>query len=271
MVIDCAAGQVTGQLTPPAGHHFNGHGAFLQAGALLATSEQRADTSDGMIGLWETEGWSRVGELPTGGLGPHEVLTLPDDASLIVANGGIATDPTDRTKLNLPTMAPSLALLDLAGGAEVSTLPPDLHQLSIRHLAARADGLVAFAMQWEGEEGLHHPLLGMLRPGEAPVLARLPEEELPLMQGYAGSVAWSGDGAQVAITSPRGGRVQVFDALGSFVQALSRTDVCGIASRPDGFLLTDGAGALINLTGEGPALLERHDLAWDNHAVALKA
>ena len=50
-----------------------------------------------------------------------------------------------------------------------------------------------------------------------------------LMDGYAGSVAFSGNGREVAITSPRGGRLHRFDTNGRFVGAFSRTDICGLA------------------------------------------
>ena len=172
---------------------------------LLVTSEQVAETSEGLLGLWDGATYERLGEVPTGGLGPHDVRLLPD-GRLVVANGGIATDPTDRTKLNVATMRPSLAVLDLAGGIEPVELDPALRQASIRHLAVRPDGLVAFAMQWEGPPEAVVPLLGLWRPGAPPVLARPPEAEAPLVEGYLGSVAFSGDGAEVVVTSPRGGR-----------------------------------------------------------------
>ena len=271
LVLDCARGTLRQTLAPPANRQFNGHGAFLAGGAVLATSEQAADTSEGFIGLWDAEaGFRRVGEVPTGGLGPHDVRLLPDGRTLLVANGGIATDATDRTKLNVATMRPNLAALDpLAGGAaEVTELEPALHQLSIRHLAVRADGLAAFAMQWEGEPGAVMPLLGLRAPDGVVTLAEAPEAETMLMQGYAGSVAWNGAGTEVAISSPKGGRVQRFGAEGAFAGAFARAEVCGLAPLPDGFLLSDGLGGLVAL-GEAPAPLAATRSAWDNHVVTL--
>ena len=56
-----------------------------------------------------------VGEIDTHGIDPHEVAWLPDGRSLLVANGGIMTHPrTFRRKLNIPTMDPSLCVLDAA-------------------------------------------------------------------------------------------------------------------------------------------------------------
>lgn len=271
-VLDCARGVVRRTLAPPEGRQFNGHGAFLAGGAVLATSEQVAETSEGVVGLWDVEaGFARMGEVPTGGLGPHDMRLMPDGRTLLVANGGIATDPADRTKLNLDSMRPGLATLDpLAGGAaEVVELGAGLRRLSIRHLAVRADGLAGFAMQWEGEAGAPVPLLGLRAPDGALRLAEAPEAEALLMRGYAGSVAWSGDGAEVAITSPKGGRVQRFDAGGAFLGSVSRPEACGIAPLGEGFLVSDGLGGLLALRGGALEPLGAGASAWDNHVVAL--
>jgi hypothetical protein len=270
LVLDCAAGTVTRRLTAPEGHAFNGHGTYLAGGDLLATCEQLAETSEGRIGLWDTATWRRTGEVPTGGIGPHDLRLMPDGQTLVVANGGIATDPADRTKLNLPDMRPSLGLLSPTGRLLDRIAPPDgLHQLSLRHLAVRADGLIATAAQWEGDPARHPPLLGLWRPGSALQLAAVPADEEDTMQDYAGSVAFDGAGETVAITSPRGGRVQRFTAKGTFLDATARPDACGLAPRGAGFLLSDGGGGLLALEDGVPRRLARSARAWDNHIVAL--
>ena len=271
LVLDCVRGTLRYRVTPPEGRHFNGHGAFLAGGAVLATSEQHAATSEGFVGLWDVaSGYSRIGEVPTGGLGPHDLKLLPSSL-VLVANGGIATDPSDRTKLNIPTMRSNLGLLDPLGDGtvEVTDLDPDLHQASIRHLALRADGSVAFAMQWEGDPERLVPLLGLRSPEGTITLAQAPEPDARLMKGYAGSVAWNGAGTEVAITSPRGGRAQRFDATGTFLGHVVRPEVCGVAPLGDGFLLSDGLGGLVAVEGEEARPLSRAGVAWDNHLFAL--
>ncbi len=271
LVIDCATGDILHNLSPPGGHHLSGHGVFAEGGALLLTSEQKSDSSVGMIGLWDVEaGYRRIGAIESGGIGPHDLRLMPDGQTLVVANGGIATDPADRRKLNLETMRPNLSYLSLDGTRQDRLeLEADLHQNSIRHLAIRADGLVGFAMQWEGDPGAAVPLLGLHRMGRAPVLAEAPLADELAMQGYAGSVAFSGDGSELAITSPRGGRLHRFSDGGTFLSAVSRSDICGLATRKDGYLASDGLGGLIAIGRNGPTVLARQDCAWDNHIVAL--
>ena len=272
LVLDCRGGTILHHLTPPPNRQFNGHGVFARDGALLFTSEQASDTSEGIIGIWDAAGgYVRIGEFSSGGIGPHDLRLMPDGATLVVANGGIATDPTDRAKLNIPTMRPNLAYLDLSGQiVERIELAPDLRQNSIRHLALRPDGLTAFAMQWEGAPGAAPPLLGLHRRGQGPILAEAPLPDELAMQGYAGSVAFSGDGSELAITSPRGGRLHRFDATGRFLGAVSRADVCGLAPRRGGYLASDGLGGLVALRATGAEALSLHACAWDNHIIALR-
>lgn len=271
LVLDCATGAVLHRLSPPDGHHFNGHGCFGVDGDVLFTSEQLAESSEGRIGIWDVrDGYRRVGELRSGGIGPHEIRLMPDGRALVVANGGIATDPQDRRKLNIATMRPNLTCLSLSGELlDQVELPAWLWKNSIRHLAVRPDGLVGFAMQWEGDPAEMPPLLGMYRPGSAPRLLEAPLAEALAMQGYAGSVAFSGDGRELAISSPKGGRVHRFSNEGDFLGAVRRTDVCGLAPREDGFLASDGLGGLIAIARGRPERLARQNCAWDNHVVAV--
>ncbi|MFN3208330.1 MAG: DUF1513 domain-containing protein [Roseovarius sp.] len=271
LVIDCARGDTRHRLTPPEGRQFNGHGVFAEDGAMLFTSEQASDSSKGHVGIWDVDaGYVRRGEFATHGIGPHDLRLMPDGQTLIVANGGIATDPLDRTKLNIPTMRPNLTYLSLSGQVQDQLeLSEDLHQNSIRHLAIRDDGLVGFAMQWEGVPDSATPLLGLHRMGENAVLAPAPLADELAMQGYAGSVAFSGNGLEIAITSPRGGRLHRFAADGTFLGAVSRTDICGLAPLDAGYLASDGLGGLVGISADGPRALDRLDCAWDNHIVTL--
>lgn len=282
IVLDCRSGAETARLAAPEGRHFYGHGVFSADGATLFTTENDYEAGEGRIGLWSAdEGYRRIGEIASGGVGPHDVKRLPGRDVLVVANGGIETHPdTGRVKLNLPTMRPNLAYLTPDGelvdrfgfdGAE--------HMNSIRHLALRPDGLVAFATQWQGEPAAP-PLLGLHRPGEAPRFLRAQMEDHRRMEGYAGSVSFSGDGARVGVTSPRGGLVQIFDsASGAHLETVTLADACGLAPAEASFLVTSGTGWVGPLedaaadapsqqaAGQTPARAMR----WDNHLVDLSA
>ncbi len=271
-VINCATGRMVAQIPAVEGRHFYGHGVFSGDGNRLYTTENHLETTNGVIGVWDTASYTRIGEFSTHGIGPHDVMLSPDGQTLIVANGGIETHPdSGRSKLNIPMMEPNLAYLGHDGTIqEIVTLPHTLHKNSIRHLAQRADGLVAFAMQWEGAGTEHPPLLGLHERGRAPRLLSAPHQ--PEMKGYAGSIAFSGTGAQVAITSPRGNVAHVFDvATGTLTHRVEATDICGLGKVRDGFAFTTGRGVVGQSKGQRNETLARHDIQWDNHLIPISA
>ncbi len=269
IVLDCATGETRARLVPPEGRMFNGHGAFTADGRWLLTSEVVGETSEGLLGVWDAEaGYARTGEVRTGGLGPHDVKRLAD-GNLVVANGGLRTDPDDRTNLNVDTMEPNLTYMSADGTIlEQARLARELHQNSIRHLALAPDGSVAFAMQWAGDPALPVPLLGLHRRGQAISLCPPPENDALAMQGYAGSIAL--DPAHgIAITSSHGGIVMLFGLDGAWRATIRRQDASGVAAGPEGFVVTDGLGVVSRCDDQGLTPLARGTEAWDNHLVAI--
>ncbi|MDB5665493.1 DUF1513 domain-containing protein [Cypionkella sp.] len=268
LVLDCLTGKTRHQLTPPEGRQFNGHGAFSVDGALLMTSEVVAETSAGRVGLWETAGFTRIGEWDSHGIGPHEIRRLAD-GRIVVANGGIETDPNDRTKLNIDTMRPNLTLLSAEGVLlDQVELDADFHQNSIRHLALHGEG-VAFAMQWEGDKTEAVAQLGLWVPGTAPQLCLPPDTEAFAMKGYAGSIAVSRDGDLIALTSAPAGVVMLFDGAGGWLATHRRADASGVAALASGLRVTDGQGGVWNYGRDGLVRLTRNATQWDNHLIAL--
>lgn len=268
LVVDCRAGRVTARLEAPAGRHFYGHGAFSADGSTLFTTENDFDAARGRIGIWDADaGYRRVGEIGSGGLGPHDILRLPGGDVFAVANGGIETHPdAGRAKLNLATMRPNLSYIS-ADGEVLEQVETDHRLNSIRHLAARDDGTVAFAMQWQGDRAAAPPLLALHRRGRAPVALAAPNARA--MRGYAGSVAFSEDGGAVAITSPKGGALHVFGADGAFAAEIAAPDICGLAAGPGGFMATTGAGLALSIAQGAAGRAVRHAARWDNHLVAI--
>lgn len=273
VVVDCISGTEIARLKAPTGQHFYGHGVFSQDGRLLFTTENNFDAGEGMIGVWDVaNGYARIGSFSSGGVGPHDMVLMPDAASLAIANGGIETHPdSGRTKLNLPVMQPNLTYCDLGGQIlEQVELPRSLHKNSIRHLALRQDGLVAFAMQWQGSVTQHPPLLGLHRPGTQARLLSAPDAAQSTVQGYAGSVGFSQDGHSVAITCPRGDALHLFDTVtGNFTGSFTLEDVCGIGTASDGLVFTTGTGQIGRVSTAKATITAQAQCQWDNHLVPI--
>jgi hypothetical protein len=267
LVLDLTARQRVAAFAPPESRHFYGHGLYSRDGRLLYATENDWAGERGLLGVYDVAaGYQRIGEIDTHGIDPHEALLMRDGRTIAVANGGILTHPDyDRTKLNLATMKPSLAYLDLATGdlIEQVRLPPALHQLSLRHMAEAADGSIWFGGQYEGAATDPVDLVGRHRLGGVPELIAAPPSAYAGMRQYVGSVAVSGDGMRIAATSPVGGRVIVFDAASRKLAATRAiADVCGAAGEGGDFVLSDGQGGLwrgARRLSADPAI------AWDNH------
>ena len=273
VILDCMTGEPKATLQAAEGRHFYGHGVFSRDGSLLFTSENDYDGNRGVIAVRDAAtNYLQIDEFPSGGVGPHDIGRLPGTDTLVVANGGIGSHPdAGEVDLGVPEMRPNLSYFNANGRpSDVVELAPDLWRNSIRHLALRDDGLVAFAMQWHGEEAEIPPLVGLHRQGEAPRLLSAPGPLQPEMRGYAGSVALSQDGRRVAISSPPGGQVHIWDVeSGAWVDRLMLTDTCGLSSGPEGFVATTGLGVVVGIRGSTSGWQRQHDGAWDNHLVRI--
>ncbi|MEO0360918.1 MAG: DUF1513 domain-containing protein [Pseudomonadota bacterium] len=126
-VVHCAERAGIAGLAAPEGRYFYGHGAFLADGARLFTAENDDDAGTGRIGIWEAKhGFARIGEVASGGVGPHDVKLAADGVSPVVANGGARTHPSSgRAKLNAPTMRPNAALPSAADGRILDLIEPE--------------------------------------------------------------------------------------------------------------------------------------------------
>ncbi len=236
--------------TTPANRHFYGHGVFSGDGRLLYATEHDNETRQGLLGVYNaTAGYRRIGEIPTYGIGPHEVILLSDDKTLAVANGGIETHiETGREKLNVATMVPSLAFIDTASGALLAQHKQsgDLHKLSIRHVAADARGLIWFGGQWEGDTGETPELVGCAGL-DTPL--RIIEPDTPMgavLAGYIGAVAIDGDKRVLAASAPRAGRIVYVDTeRAAIVGETQLMDGCGLTGiSKSAFALSSGMGVL---------------------------
>jgi uncharacterized protein len=253
------------------GRHFFGHGVFSPDGALLYATENDFDNAAGMVGVYNSSGdFSRLGEFPTHGVGPHELLLLADGRTLAIANGGIETHPDfGRAKLNLSTMKPSLVFIDRFTGdlLERHELPPALHQLSIRHMDTDQDGTVWFGCQHEGPATEQPRLVGRAVRGKDIELLDMPEPVLSGFRNYVGSVAANREAGTIAISSPQGNCLAIIDAAsGGVVATRALTEVCGLA--PDGrdYLATTGTGTVVGADGSKSV---DADHVWDNHLLRI--
>jgi len=279
MVIDIDSGRVVHQVESAVDRHFFGHGVFSRDGRWLYTTENDLGNDRGVIGVRDTEdGYRLVAELPSHGIGPHELKLTRNGRMLVVANGGILTRPeTGRTKLNLDSMSPSLAYIDPESGnlRDELKLPKHLHKNSIRHLAINDDDTICIGMQFQGSSQERPPLVGLQRPGEAIRLLAAPAQVLDRMHNYCGSVTVDSTGQVFAISSPRGNLVTFWSAKeGAYLGHTDVTDGCGIAATGQAgeYFISSGKGEIIRyrMNDKSAKPLDGEAVPsarWDNHMI----
>jgi hypothetical protein len=258
-------------IAPSGDRLFYGHGFFSADGNLFYATENDFENEAGVLGIYDaTDGFHRVGELSSGGIGPHEAILMRDGKTAVVANGGIITHPDyPREELNLPTMDSTLAYIDLASQqvTAVQRLPKNLYQMSFRHLAEDGNGTVWIGGQYHGSPTDVLPMVFVSSVADGVSAVPAPDAVFHNMRHYVGSVAVDTGQGRVATTCPRGGVWQVWDSASrSLIAERHVTDICGVAAGRDGFVAVDGLGNF----REGETVLSAHrSVAWDNHLLSL--
>lgn len=188
---------------------FNGHVIASHDGKHLYTTETDLADSQGLIGVRDVRTLEKVAEWRTGGMDPHQLL-LDRDGSLVVANGGIPTQPeTGRRKLKLTHMDSSIARLrpDQQGAITGQWRLKD-PRLSLRHLSWGPSVAWATEQRWLGI-ALQAEHDDAQQKQSAPVLALFDGKHLHIApvpagaewQGYGGDI--SSNGQHFAVSCPR--------------------------------------------------------------------
>ena len=275
-ILDLSNGTDTNWIKAPATRRFSGHGIYTADGDRLIVAENNFEDGLGVLGIYDTRNrYRRIGEIPSHGVGPHQVRLMRDGKTIAVANGGILTHPLHgRDKLNIQTMAPNLSQVDALSGAlrHSWSLPPHLHKLSIRHIDIDRQDRIAIAMQYEGDPHDDVALVAIADRHNGIRLLRAPKTLEAKMQRYTGAIAFDSSGTYVAASGSRCGITIIWNAVtGDFQRHFDTPDTSGIAAtgKRSEFLLSGGDGAIHRADGQSgrfetlspPSNAHR----WDNH------
>lgn len=270
-VLDARRQASTLEISAGQGRHFYGHGVFDPSGRWLYVTANRIDDAMGLVQVHDAEqGYRHVGDHLLDGIGPHELGLMPDGETLVVALGGIRTQPdSGRAKLNLSDMDPALLLLDRHSGEILERHRPSHHQLSCRHLDIAPDGTVVAGYQFQGPEWeTDHPLIARRAPDGSFSEQVLPSPLQGRLAQYTASVATSQVRPSAAISAPRGNKVLVLGRTsGELLAQFDIEDAAGVrCDGAGGYLVTTGGGEVHRIDDGG----RHHQLAalplrWDNH------
>lgn len=271
-LIDTRDGRLLHTLHSEKDRHFYGHAVFHKNGEwLYATENDTRDPGRGVIGAYRLEGERLVhrDELSSHGLGPHQLLWMPDGETLVVANGGIRTEAESRVEMNLDAMEASLVLMARDGTLHSKEQLPEPMN-SVRHLAVASDGTVVSGQQYMGDAMDAVPLVAIKRPGQPFQHFPMADAQRQMMSQYTASVAVHSDLRLLAMTAPRGNRLFIWDLDSGAVRLdAALPDCAGVGAVEHGFVVSAGIGRcrLYDCRSERIAMqpLELPAGFWDNH------
>ena len=155
------------------------------------------------------------------------------------------------------------------------TLERQFARLSIRHLALTEAGDVAAALQDSADvPDLDFPLGFLHRAGSAPRWLAAPDGGWGRLRGYCGAAAVDRSAGLIAMSSPRGNCVGLWDESGSALEAFAILDGCGLsATGTQGeILISSGSGELFSAScaAREPALRGANgEFRFDNHMIRI--
>ncbi len=276
LVVDAVAGEIVIEIPAAPRRHFSGHGLFAPGGGLLLATENDEVRHQGVIGLYDArDGYRRIGEFPTFGIGPHDLALLPDGGTLVIANGGLDKRHDEIGDRDLSDIRSNLAYVDWRSERllERVTLEPRFARLSIRHLAVSETGDVAAAMQDSAEvPNLDWPLGFLHRPGGAVRFLSPPQGGWARLRGYSGEAAVDRGAGLVALSAPRGNCIVLWDETGAALETLAIHDGCGMSAtaKAGEILVSSGSGELFSVSRDADRPAPRGAngaFRFDNHMI----
>ncbi len=274
--VDFANAQVVKQLTPDNDSHFYGHGIYWAKHDVILTSENHFSTGEGLIVVRDADSYQELDRYYSGGIGPHEIALMPDNGTLVIANGGIKTHPDlPRKKLNLDTMEPNLAYMSLRSGKVLERYQLENKQLSIRHLDVSHSGKVVAGLQYQGVKTDLLPLV-ISHAGEDKLSFLSAQDSLwRQMNQYTASVCIDNENQLVAVSCPRADLITLWSLTdNSFISKHKLADGAGL-TKTDQLYASSGKGYLTNeflsVVSEHKITTHFAELKWDNHLTHIQA
>ncbi|MDA0147759.1 DUF1513 domain-containing protein [Vibrio sp. LaRot3] len=265
MVFDYQTGELVSLHKADYNRHYYGHGVYSLDQSLLFATEGERGSSRGIIGVYDVEhGYKKVAEFTGFGLGPHEVIIMPD-STLAIGVGGVHTN--GRQPLNLDVMQPSLSYVNQNGELVEQVSLPD-HHLSIRHLAHDGSKTVLCGQQYRGEPDEYPALLAMHTAGGEMQFLEAEPEQWARFNHYIASIAATED--WILATSPRGSCYGIWSKRTMQLMELAPLpDASGVVVQDKAFRVSSGAGGVITQYNPDKKSQINSGIQWDNHWTAI--
>ena len=277
-LLDVDHGEILTQVSCRSNRHLYGHCSFSKNGKLVLTTENDYEKDAGIISIRDGQTLKLIDEIPSFGIGPHDLAFMPDEKTIVVANGGILTHPdTGRRKLNLNQMKPSLAYIDIKYAKLIDQYYLPDPKLSIRHIDVNTLGEVGIATQdqAEYESSANQTSLIALHSNKnyQPELIKLPTQTTRALNRYTADFCFDSHSKTALVSSPRGNCVLVINTNNQeLIDRLPISQPSAIALTRDQqyFVVSTAKGGIHFIDVKTSKLMSgmtKHlpNIQWDNH------
>jgi hypothetical protein len=249
---------------------FNGHLVLHPNGQQLLSTETDSVTDQGLIGIRDRQSLRLLGQWPSGGRDPHQLMLNPAGTHLWVANGGISSRPeTGRSRLANTRLDSSVCEISLATGQIERQWVLQDPWLSQRHFSYHpASQTLGVALQAEhpiAKDRLAAPVLAIIQTSEGLTGSIKTGHVVHDMLGYGGDIC--ADGSGFWVSSPKGSRLTHYGLDGRATRALNLHKVCAL-SRQGSTVLAAGRQLAGRIQEKGLQELAS-PLQADNHWLVL--
>ncbi|PKI03078.1 DUF1513 domain-containing protein [Glaciecola sp. 33A] len=272
--VNFAEGKVVDSFTSQNDSHFYGHGVLSSDGNFLFTSENLYEAKQGVLVVRNTDNYAVEARFNSHGIGPHQLKLMPDNKTLVIANGGILTHPDfPRLKLNLDSMQSNLAYINSQNGELLNLVEPLNKHQSLRHLDVSLKGDVIVGAQYQGKNNQVQPLVFLHRQGNQMLTEfEATQEQWRDMQQYTASILVAGK--QAYVTCPRGDNLYFMDIEAhKILNSQKISDCAGIAKSSLGITVSNGFGQITSIKGQvNNPQVNNHQfkgLHFDNHMITI--
>ena len=274
-VIDRFSEAIHSIITAPPNRHFYGHAAISPDGQFLLTTENNLENGEGTIGVRDLfRNNELVNEFPSNGIGPHELLFSTRPNTIVVANGGILTHPSQpRKKLNIDGMQPNISFLEWPTGKVINKYEPTHHQMSARHISQTNQGEVIIGFQFQGKSSIEVPQVAKVSAQSGMEYFQHPSVLGNQIKNYTASVSHNSAQNINLISCPKGDTLTIWDNS-KLISKLSNQDVAGVCQWQDESYISNGFGSVYRLEFVAnkfqlTPLQKYTDIQWDNHLCAI--
>ena len=271
-IVDSIDGKLLNTISVPEGYRFYGHGCFDRASQKLYVTANHLESLTGRILVFNCESdYKFVEALPSGGIGPHEVIRHPKKDILYICNGGVQTHPDmGREILNPFSINSNLHIIDLKNG-KTQTHPMKHDSLSIRHIDVNENGDAILGLQDKDFIYSENKALVCFYSFKSKSLQteNSSQENYSKVRGYVASVAIDHLSATGISTCPKGDRFFLWDLKTlqikrEFILKGASGAIFDMDKRD--FIVTSGSGEVLQVRENKVGAIAKASFQWDNHA-----